>query len=79
MEYVVYIFGALFFFLSFVLLFAYYRTRHAGMLLMAVAYGASAGLAIVIMHWWPLLAGFALVWILRLLGLDPGLPREPSQ
>lgn len=79
MEYVVYIFGALFFFLSFVLLFAYYRTRHAGMLLMAVAYGASAGLAIVIMHWWPLLAGFALVWILRLLGLDPSLPREPSQ
>lgn len=79
MEYVVYIFSALFFFLSFVLLFAYYRTRHAGMLLMAVAYGASAGLAIVIMHWWPLLAGFALVWILRLLGLDPSLPREPSQ
>lgn len=79
MEYVVYIFCALFFILSLALLFAYYRTKHAGMLLMAVAYGASAGLAIFIMHWWPLLAGFALVWILRLVGLDPTPPREPSQ
>ena len=30
-------------------------------------------LAIALMHWWPLVVGYILAWILKLLGLDPGV------
>ena len=42
---------------------------------MGLTYGASAGVAIVLTHWWPLVAGFVLVWLLRLAGLDPDTQR----
>ena len=72
MEFVVYIFSISFVLMALALMFAYQRTKHYGLFLMGITYAASAGLAIVLMHWWPLVAGFILVWILRLLGLDPG-------
>jgi len=72
MQIIVYIFAASFFFMAVALMFTYQRTRHYGVLLLGITYAASAGLAIVLTHWWPLVAGFVLVWILRLLGLDPG-------
>jgi hypothetical protein len=72
MQIIVYIFAASFMFMAIALMFTYHRTRHYGVFLLGIAYAASAGLAIVLMHWWPLVAGFVLVWILRLLGLDPG-------
>ena len=28
-------------------------------------------LALALPHWWPLVAGFVLVWMLKLLGLEP--------
>ena len=71
MEIIVYVFGASFFFMALALLFAYHRTKHYGLFLMGLTYAASAGLALVLMHWWPLVAGFILVWLLRLIGLDP--------
>ncbi len=71
MEYIVYVFGACFIFMALAMMFAYQRTKHYGLLLMGSTYAVSAGLAIVLMHWWPLIAGFVLAWILRLLGLDP--------
>jgi len=30
----------------------------------------------VLTHWWPLVAGFVLVWLLRLLGLDPDTQKK---
>jgi hypothetical protein len=33
----------------------------------------------VLTHWWPLVAGFVLVWVLRLLGLDPDVRRRDTQ
>jgi len=69
---IIYVFSASFILMMLALFFAYRRTGHYGMFLMGLTYGASAGLAIVLTHWWPLLAGFVLVWILKLLGLDPG-------
>jgi hypothetical protein len=57
----------------------YKRTRHHGVLLLGLAYGASAVLAVVLMHWWPLVAGFVLVWVLRLLGLDPAAKNNDSE
>lgn len=76
---VVYIFAALFILLALGLAFAYYRGRHLGVLLMAVTYGASAGVAIALMHWWPFIAGFLIAWALRFMGLDPQAEREPRR
>jgi len=76
MEIIVYIFAASFLFMAVALMFTYQRTRHYGVFLLGVAYGASALLAIVLKHWWPLVAGFALVWVLRFAGLDPDSHRK---
>ena len=75
---VVYIVATLFFLLAAGLLFAYVRERQPGTLLMAVAYGASAGAALALMAWWPLVAGFIIAWALRLSGLEPGSRDKPS-
>ncbi len=79
---ITYIFSASFIMMALALFFAYRRTGHYGMFLMGITYGASAGLAIVLAHWWPLLVGFVLVWILKMLGLDPGTniyPRDSDR
>ena len=71
MDIVIYVFSGFFFVLTFALGFAYWRTRQPGLVLIASTYGSAAILAIMFMEWWPLLAGFALAWTLRLMGLDP--------
>ncbi len=71
MEIVIYLFAASFVFMAIALMITYQRTRHYGVFLLGLAYGASAVIAIMLTHWWPLVAGFVLVWLLRLLGLDP--------
>lgn len=68
----IYIISASFIMIMLALFFAYRRTGHYGMFIMGLTYGASAGLAITITHWWPLVVGYALVWVLKLIGLDPG-------
>lgn len=84
MTYLIYGLGGLFIALSTAMLFAYHRTGHFGVFIMAVTYAASGALAMFLVHWWPLVAGFALVWILKLLGLEPGAepkdvnPKEKS-
>ena len=79
MTIVIYIFSGLFILLSLALLFAYYRARQPGLALMSSVYGTTGILALMLMHWWPLAAGFVLAWVLRLLGLDPGPNPEPKQ
>ena len=74
----IYIIAALFIVLCVALLFGYRRTQHAGLLLMSIIYGASAVLALWKLHWWPLAAGFALVWAMRLLGMEPPVPKIPG-
>lgn len=76
MEILIYVFSASFVFMALALMITYRRTRHYGIFLLGLTYAASAVLAIVLTHWWPLVAGFALVWVLRLLGLDPDVSRE---
>jgi hypothetical protein len=78
MTVVITIFSALFALLALVVLFGYFRTGHLGLLLIAIAYGASAVLALVLVHWWPLTAGFALAWLMKMMGLEPEV-REQSQ
>jgi hypothetical protein len=79
MTIVIYIISGLFIVLSIALVFGYRRTQHAGLLLMSIIYGISAALALWKMHWWPLTAGFALVWVMRLLGMEPQVPKMPGE
>lgn len=72
MVYVIYGFAGLFIAVCAMMLFAYFRTSYFGLFVMGVTYGASGVLAIALKQWWPLVAGFALVWLLKLLGLEPG-------
>ena len=76
MEIIIYIFAASFIFMAAALMITYRRTKHYGVFLLGLTYGAAAGLAIVLTHWWPLVAGFVLVWLLRLLGLDPDTRKD---
>lgn len=71
MAYLIYGLAGLFLVLAAAMLFAYHRTGHFGVFIMAVTYAVSGALAMFLVHWWPLVAGFALVWILKLLGLEP--------
>jgi hypothetical protein len=76
---VVYILAGAFLVLAAGLAFTYFRQKHIGLLLMSIAYGASAGAALSLMEWWPLVAGFVIAWLLRLVGLDPEVPRRPRR
>ena len=73
---VVYIVGSIFLVLALGLTFAYIRERQPGTLLMAAAYGASALAAMVLVEWWPLVAGFIVAWAFKIMGLDPGRDSE---
>jgi hypothetical protein len=79
MQIVVYFFAASFVLMAAALMVTYKRTRHYGVFLLALAYAVSALLAVVLMHWWPLVAGFVLVWVLRFLGLDPDVQKNSSE
>ena len=76
---VIYFFAAAFFFWAMLLMITYKRTRHSGTFLLALAYAASAVLAALLAHWWPLVAGFVLVWMLRFLGMDPDVQKNSSE
>jgi hypothetical protein len=79
MEIIIYVFAACFMFMSAALMFAYHRARHYGLFLIGLCYGAAGILAVLAVHWWPLVAGFVLAWVLRMLGLDPDAAREQRQ
>lgn len=74
----IYIVSGLFIVLACAMFYVFYRSHHFGMFLMGVVYSASGVLAIALPHWWPLLAGFVLVWLLRFMGLEPEVVAEPE-
>jgi hypothetical protein len=71
MIYVIYFFAGVFIVLAASMLFVFYRTTHFGSFLMGAIYGASGVVAIWLAAWWPLVFGFVLVWMLKLMGLEP--------
>jgi len=77
MIYIIYVLAGLFIALSCAMLYAFYRGRNFGLFIMGVTYGTSGVLALALPHWWPLVAGFVLVWLLKLLGLEPS--HEPAR
>ncbi|MBM3344169.1 MAG: hypothetical protein FJY56_18960 [Betaproteobacteria bacterium] len=74
-SWLIYFFGALFAAMAAALVFAYVRSRHAGLLIFAMTYFISALAAVTMFEWWPLIMGFGMVWVFRMLGLEP--PSEP--
>jgi hypothetical protein len=76
MEIIIYIFAASFVFMGVALFMVYRKTRHYGVFLMGTTYFVAALIAVLLKHWWPLIAGFVLVWVLKLMGLDPGTNRK---
>lgn len=76
MNIVIVIFSVFFILISMAVLFAYFRSGHLGLGLIGFTYGASGVLALVLMHWWPLTAGFALVWMMKMIGLEPAVEEQ---
>ena len=74
---VVYSFAVMFACWGLALFFAYTRSKHPGLLLLGITFLSAAVLAALLTHWWPLLAGFAIAWVLRAMGMDP--PPEEVQ
>jgi hypothetical protein len=74
MIYFIFILGGLFVLVSFPMLYVFYREKHFGIFLMGITYGLSGLLAITLPHWWPLVVGFVVVWLLRLIGMEPAIP-----
>ena len=70
MIYVIYVFAVLFVALGAAMFYVFYRERHFGMFLMGMTYSMSGLLAMVLPHWWPLVAGFVMAWMLKMLGLE---------
>ena len=70
MQIFIYVVAGLFSVLALGLIFAFVRSRESGLVLMALTYGISAGSAIALLKAWPLLAGFAVAWAIRLMGAD---------
>ena len=75
MIYVIYVFAVLFIGLGAAMFYVFYRERHFGMFLMGMTYSMSGLLAMALPHWWPLIAGFVMAWMLKMLGLEMG-PEE---
>lgn len=71
MIYVTYVVAGIFIALAFAMLYVFYRTSQFGLFVMGLTYGCSGLLAILLGHWWPLVAGLVLVWLLKWLGLEP--------
>ncbi len=78
MAWVVYSFALMYGCWGLALLFAYTRSKNMGLLLLCVTFLAAAITAAVVTHWWPLLAGFAIAWVLRAMGMDPPAPPETT-
>jgi hypothetical protein len=82
MTWVVYSFAVMYACWGLALFFAYTRRKHAGLLLLGLTFVSAGVLAAVMAHWWPLLAGFAIAWVLRAMGMDPApeeITGEPAQ
>ena len=71
LAWVVYSFALMFVSWGLALFFAYSRSKHHGLLLLGMTFAAAGIAAAAMTEWWPLLAGFAMAWVLRAMGMDP--------
>jgi hypothetical protein len=72
-----YFFASLFIVLGFLMLFSYRRSQRLEFLMLSFVYAGSGLVAGYSSAWWPLVAGFAVAWVLKLTGVDPDKPLPP--
>ncbi len=65
-----YFFSSLFIVLGFLMLFTYRRTKRWEFILLSFIYSGSGVAAGASLQWWPLIAGFVTVWLLKFAGYD---------
>lgn len=70
MIYLLYFVSSVFIVLGFMMLFAFRRTRRWELVLVAFVYTASGLSGGYSAQWWPLIAGFVVVWLLKFAGYD---------
>lgn len=71
MDIVLKVIQVFFYLLASCLFLGFIFSRHLGTLFASVIFGGGAYASFIQDSWWPLLAAFAVAWVLRLLGLDP--------
>ena len=72
MSFVTYILAGISIVLAIGGLSAYSKTKRIGLLLSSIISIGFGITAIILVHWWPLVAGFVINLALKFLGLDPG-------
>lgn len=70
MIYLLYFIASVFIVLGFMMLFTFRRTRRWELVLVAFVYTASGISGGYSAQWWPLVAGFVVVWLLKFAGYD---------
>ncbi len=70
MIYLLYFFASVFIVLGFMMLFTFRRTRRWELVLVSFVYSASGLSSGYSAQWWPLIAGFVVVWLLKFAGYD---------
>lgn len=70
MIYLLLFFASVFIVLGFMMLFAFRRTKRWELVLVSFVYSASGLAAGYSGQWWPLIAGFVVVWLLKFAGYD---------
>lgn len=78
----IYFFSLLFGAMTSGMLFAFWRNRHYGFLLLAATYFAAGLGALVLLEFWPLIAGLGMAWLFKMMGVEPPrevLPETPAE
>lgn len=70
MIYLLYFIASVFIVLGFMMLFTFRRIRRWELVLVAFVYSASGLSGGYSAQWWPLIAGFVVVWLLKFAGYD---------
>lgn len=65
-----YFFSSMFIVLGFMMLFGFWRTRRWEFILLSFVYAGSGIAGGSSAQWWPLIAGFVVVWLLKFAGYD---------
>lgn len=74
----IYLFAILFASMAAALVFAFWRNKHYGFLLLAGTYFAAALAALVLLEFWPLIVGFGMAWVFKMMGVEPQAEETPA-
>lgn len=74
----IYVFSILFASMAAALVFAFWRNKHYGFLLLAATYFAAALGALVLLEFWPLIVGFGMAWVFKMMGVEPKVEESPG-